>query len=143
MTKTDWKRVQQWYGQEIFELLRQQTVGVVGLGSGGGYVALALAMSGVQKFILVDDDILEAVNIVRHVADSRYVGQPKVEAVADLIWQRNPDAIIETINGRIEHHLDALDKVDVMAVGVDGEVAKFAINDACLTLWVGEAALSL
>ncbi len=129
---TDWDRVERLLGQDIMSILAQKTVGVAGVGSGGGYVALALAMTGVCNFVLLDDDTLSAANIVRHVADQRYVGQPKVDAVADLILQRNTTAQVERIYGRVEEHLDVLDRIDVLAVGVDGEGSKFAINEACL-----------
>lgn len=129
---TNWHRVEKVLGEDAFKHLRQQTVGVIGLGSGGGYVALSLAMSGVEKFILLDDDILEPANIVRHVADNRYLGQSKVEAVADLIHQRNPNAQVQAIIGRSENHLDLLEQMDLLVVGVDGEGAKFEINEACL-----------
>lgn len=129
---TNWHRVKNVLGEDAFEHLRQQTVGVIGLGSGGGYVALSLAMSGVENFVLLDDDILEPANIVRHVADNRYLGQAKVDAVADLIRQRNPNANIKAVLGRSEGHWDLLDEMDLLVVGVDGEGAKFEINEACL-----------
>jgi molybdopterin/thiamine biosynthesis adenylyltransferase len=127
-----WDRVERLIGSENLSLLATKRVGVVGLGSGGGFVAQALAMSGVRRFVLVDDDVLETGNLVRHVADRRELGRPKAEAVADLIRQRNPEAEIETRVGRIEQHLDALDHLDLLVVGVDGEQVKYKINEACL-----------
>ncbi|MEP7291733.1 MAG: ThiF family adenylyltransferase [Chloroflexota bacterium] len=127
-----WDRVERLLGSRNLELLAQKRVGVVGLGSGGGFVALSLAMSGVGRFVLIDDDRFEAGNVVRHIADLRDVGRPKVEAVADLIRQRNPDAEIAVREGRIEEHLDALDRLDLLVCGVDGENAKYVINQACL-----------
>lgn len=129
---TDWDRVERLIGAGNLARLASKRVGVVGVGSGGGFVALTLAMSGVGHFVLVDDDTLEATNVVRHVADRRYLGQPKVEAVADLIRQRNPNADVQTVNGKIESHLDLLDDLDLLIVGVDGENAKYRINEACL-----------
>lgn len=129
---TNWNRVERLLGEDTMQHLRQKTVGIVGLGSGGGYVAVALAMSGIHNFILIDDDVLEDANIVRHVADSRYLGQPKTEAVADLIRHRNPEAVIKTVQGRIEDHTELLDEMDVLAVGVDGEASKFLINEVAL-----------
>ncbi|MDZ4671651.1 MAG: ThiF family adenylyltransferase [Phototrophicales bacterium] len=127
-----WDRVERLIGKENLALLAKKRVGVVGLGSGGGFVAQSLAMSGVENFVLIDDDILEATNIVRHVADNRYLGQPKADVVADLIRQRNPKAEISTRVGRIEQHMDALDDLDLLIVGVDGEQVKYIINEACL-----------
>ena len=127
-----WERVEQLIGANNLQRLAEKRVGVVGLGSGGGFVAQSLAMSGVGKFVLVDDDSLEAGNVVRHIADRRDVGRPKTEAVANLIRQRNPDARVETYLGRIEQNLEVLDNLDILIVGVDGEGAKYAINQACL-----------
>jgi molybdopterin/thiamine biosynthesis adenylyltransferase len=129
---TDWDRVERLLGQAVLEHLQQQTVGVIGLGSGGGYVAVALAMTGVQHFVLVDNDVIDEANVVRHVADRRYLGRSKVEAVQDLILARNPAATLTTFQGRIEDNLDLLDGLDLVVVGVDTEVAKFGINAACL-----------
>lgn len=127
-----WDRVERLIGSDNLARLAQKRVGVIGLGSGGGFVAQSLAMSGVGKFVLIDDDMLEAANVTRHVADHRYVGRLKVDAVADLIRQRNPQAQVEVRQGRIEAHMDALDDLDIVIVGVDGENPKYVINDACL-----------
>lgn len=129
---TNWDRVERFFGKAALEQLRQQKVGVVGLGSGGGYAALALAMTGVQHFVLVDNDPLDDANIVRHVADRQFIGQPKVEAMQHLILARNPQAMISTYYGRIEDRFELLDDLDLLVVGVDTEVAKFGINAACL-----------
>src|SRR5687767_4391358 len=101
-----WDRVERLLGKGNLEHLAGKRVAVIGLGSGGGFVTLALAMSGVGKFVLVDDDILEQANVMRHVADSSFVGQPKAEAVAELIRRRNPNAEIDVRIGRLEANLD-------------------------------------
>lgn len=133
---TSWERIEKLLGKQALDLLAQRRVAVVGLGSGGGFVAESLAMSGVGNFILVDDDTLETGNVVRHVADLRDVGRMKVDIVADLIRARNPKANVETIQGRIENHVDILDDVDLVVVGVDGERAKYVINESCLAAGV-------
>ena len=130
-TFNHWDRIERFLGHEALMQLAGKSVAILGLGSGGGMVAVTLAMSGVGRFLLIDDDIIETTNIVRHVADLRYVGKPKVQAVADLIHQRNPKAQIEAVVGRLEDHIDRLDGVDLVIAGVDGERAKFTINEAC------------
>jgi molybdopterin/thiamine biosynthesis adenylyltransferase len=127
----NWDRVERFLGHAALAQLAQKAVAIVGLGSGGGFVAQALAMSGVGRFVLIDSDVIEPANVVRHVADLRYVGKPKVEAVADLIRHRNPQAKVETIYGRLEAHKDRLAGVDLVVVGVDGEQSKYAINGVC------------
>lgn len=129
--QSSWDRVERFLGHDALTQLAGKSVAILGLGSGGGMVALTLAMSGVGHFLLIDDDVLEPTNVVRHVADLRYLGKPKVHAVADLIAQRNPNAHVETIVGRLENHTDSLQGLDLVIAGVDGERAKFTINDVC------------
>ena len=127
-----WQRVERLIGAENLSRLAQKKVGVVGLGSGGGFVALSLAMSGVCNFVLVDNDEIEAGNVTRHVADLRNVGQNKAAAVADLIRNRNPLAVIDVREGMIEENWVCLDDVDLLVVAVDNEQVKYAINEKCL-----------
>lgn len=131
MSNSHWDRVERLLGQDALKQLANKSVAVIGLGSGGGFVALALAMSGVGRFLLIDDDTVEPTNIVRHVADGRYVGRPKVEAVAELIKTRNAQAHVETVVGRLEEHTDKLANIDLVIVGVDGEQSKYVINGEC------------
>lgn len=127
-----WARVERLIGSDNLARLAEKKVAVVGLGSGGGFVALSLAMSGVGSFVLVDGDVIDAGNVMRHVADRRYIGQNKAAAVADLIHNRNPQAEIELRPGIIEEHWNALDDVHIVVVAVDQEAVKFAINEQCL-----------
>lgn len=127
-----WERVERLIGADNLDRLAEKKVAVVGLGSGGGFVALSLAMSGLGHFVLVDNDELESGNVTRHVADLRYIGENKAAAVADLIRKRNPDARIEVREGLIEDHWDCLDDVDIVVAAVDNEQVKYAINEQCL-----------
>ncbi|MEO1289430.1 MAG: ThiF family adenylyltransferase [Chloroflexota bacterium] len=131
---TDWQRVEQYFGKANLERLAESRVGIVGLGSGGSFVALSLAMSGVGHFALVDDDELEEGNVVRHAADRRYVGWNKAKAVADLIQHRNPNVTVDVREGRIEQHMDIFDDLDIVVVAVDGEQVKYILNEALLNL---------
>lgn len=67
---------------EAFEKIK---VSIVGLGSVGSKIAVSLARIGVRDFVLVDDEILEFGNIVRHEATLADVSAHKVDMVADLI----------------------------------------------------------
>ena len=129
-----WERVERLIGPGNLDRLAEKKVGIVGLGSGGGFVALSLAMSGVANFALVDSDILEAGNVTRHVADLRYIGQNKAAAVGDLILHRNPKAVVEVREGLIEDNWDCLRDLDILVVAVDNEQVKYAINEKCLEM---------
>jgi molybdopterin/thiamine biosynthesis adenylyltransferase len=61
--------------------LEGKTIGIVGLGSVGGKVALTLARMGVRNYLLVDYDVLLPENIQRHVLDWGSIGEHKVDAV--------------------------------------------------------------
>ena len=129
-----WERVERLIGPGNLDLLAEKKVGVIGLGSGGGFVALSLAMSGVTDFVLVDNDVLEPGNVTRHVADLRHVGQNKAAAVGELIRHRNPQASIEIREGLVEDNWDCLRDLDILVVAVDNEQVKYAINEKCLEL---------
>jgi molybdopterin/thiamine biosynthesis adenylyltransferase len=78
------------------DILRDKTVLIIGLGSGGSSIAIELAKAGVGKFILVDHDRLEVANIVRHACGISDLGRYKTKAVKELILEKNPFAHIET-----------------------------------------------
>lgn len=134
MSQLNWDRVERLLGGEALAQLGQKKVAIIGLGSGGGFVASSLAMSGIQHFVLVDDDELEPHNLVRHIGGLSDLHKPKVQVAKEHILNRNPQAEIVTIQGRLEAHRDALMGVDLVISGVDGENSKFLINELCLAL---------
>ncbi|MCK6579232.1 MAG: ThiF family adenylyltransferase [Anaerolineae bacterium] len=127
-----WDRVERLIGSENLARLATRRVGVIGLGSGGSFVAVSLAMSGVKHFALIDPDVLEETNIPRHAADRRYLGWNKAEAVADLIRARVVDTDIAVFPGKFEDHPEAFAGLDLLIVAVDNENAKYRINQRCL-----------
>ena len=93
--------------------LREHRAVAFGAGALGGHVALALAESGLGVLDIVDADILNPGNVVRHVAGHWAVGSPKVAAVAAVVGHHAPWTKINTfiecprtpvdIRTRIEH----------------------------------------
>jgi molybdopterin/thiamine biosynthesis adenylyltransferase len=115
--------------------LEAKTALVVGLGSGGSAVALELAKAGIGRFILIDPDVIEEANLIRHECDARYLSWNKAEAVADLIRHRNPDALVTTVaedvfdlGSRLERRVAA---ADLVAVCTDTEASKHLLNRLC------------
>jgi molybdopterin/thiamine biosynthesis adenylyltransferase len=83
-----------------------------------------MSMSGVGNFILIDPDILESHNVVRHAGDAHYIDQPKVEVVKQLILGRNPEANVTTYQMLFHECQNAFDKADLVVVaGLGSEVA--------------------
>ena len=80
----------------------EQCAVICGCGSVGSGVALQLARSGVGRFVLVDTDCMEIHNVCRHQCDLTDVGRYKVDAVADRIYQINPQAQVKKFYMRIQ-----------------------------------------
>ena len=123
--------------EKLFDVgtLTEARVLVAGCGSGGGMVALQLAMSGLAEFVLVDDDVLEPENVIRHVCGLRHVGQKKVDALSDVLLDRNPDLKIEKHDKNIFEltDFDALvDASTVVVLATDNESSRYRVNDACV-----------
>jgi molybdopterin/thiamine biosynthesis adenylyltransferase len=121
----------------LFEvgLLKDARVLFAGCGSGGSNVALQLVMSGIRNFALFDSDVLEPENVIRHACGGRYVGQLKVDALADLLLDRNPGAQIE------KHHVDLMkcdDLVEhvressVVVLATDNDPTRYRLNELCV-----------
>lgn len=65
--------------------LRTRSVGIVGLGSVGGKMAVSLARTGVGELYLVDGDVFVPGNVSRHVLDWTSVGEHKVDAIREAV----------------------------------------------------------
>ena len=75
--------------------LEAKKVGILGAGSLGSKVAVTLARSGVQSFVLVDDDILQPGNLVRHELDAHALGAHKVHGLQERIRAVVPRAEVK------------------------------------------------
>ena len=75
--------------------LEAKKVGILGAGSLGSKVAVTLARSGVPSFVLVDDDILQPGNLVRHELDARALGAHKVHGLQERIKAVTPQAEVK------------------------------------------------
>jgi molybdopterin/thiamine biosynthesis adenylyltransferase len=117
------------------ELFAPVKVLVAGCGSGGGKVAMDLVMSGIPNFTLLDHDIIGPENVIRHVCGRRFVGRKKVEALAELLWDRNPDAKINRVEADIMTSPDIEALVagsDVVVLATDNEPSRYRINELCV-----------
>ena len=73
--------------------LQEKRIGIVGCGALGSKIAASLAASGVEKFLLIDRDIMEPENVVRHEAGVPFFGVPKVEALRQRLLSLNPNSM--------------------------------------------------
>jgi molybdopterin/thiamine biosynthesis adenylyltransferase len=123
--------------EQLFDIgaMSKARVLIAGCGSGGGAVALQLAMSGLKNFALADNDTLDIENVIRHVCGRRYVGQRKVAALADVLLDRNPNLEITLLDHDLEtwSGLDAeVDRTDVVILATDNEPTRYRLNQCCV-----------
>ncbi len=79
-------------GNDAMETLRRARVAVFGLGGVGGYVAEALARSGVGALDLIDHDTISPTNINRQIlATTHTIGQSKTLAAMDRVLSIRPE----------------------------------------------------
>ena len=82
-------------GDDGMQKLKNAHVAIFGLGGVGGYVAEALARSGVGKLTLVDHDTISLTNINRQILATRdTIGMDKVEAAAQRVKAIDPDITV-------------------------------------------------
>lgn len=94
--KEQFARTQIVYGASSMEKLYAAKVAIFGVGGVGGYVAEALARSGIGHLLLVDNDKVSVTNINRQIiALHSTIGKSKVQVMKARCLDINPDIIIE------------------------------------------------
>lgn len=116
-----------------FAALSAATVVVLGCGSVGGPVALALAESGVGRIVLIDPDTLTWANVGRHPLGAESVGFNKAQALARLIQARFPHVDVKAHPRRWEDvaraEPDLLSGCDLIVSAMGDWAAEGALNE--------------
>ena len=118
-------------GTPAIAKLQSSRVAIFGIGGVGGYVAEALARSGVGYFDLIDNDTVALTNLNRQIiATHATLGQPKVQVMAERIHAINPEAIVNVHQcfflPENAHEFDFA-QYDYIVDAVDTVAAKIAI----------------
>lgn len=126
--------------------LRKKKVTAVGY---GGFAGLArhLLRCGVERFRLIDKDVVGEENLCRQDHLPEHLGWFKTDAGAADLKRINPDVDVETVNrdfcGFREEDFEAqLGDTDLFVFATDSHAAQAHGNKACLTLgvpgvWIG------
>ncbi len=94
---TQFSRTELLIGKDGIKKLNSAKVAIFGIGGVGSFVVEALARSGVENFVLVDNDEISLTNINRQlIATHKTIGMPKVEVAKERILEINPNAKVET-----------------------------------------------
>ena len=94
-------------------------------------------MSGISQFALFDNDGLEIENVIRHACGRRYLGQRKVDAVADLLLDRNPAVSISRHDVdlmTVPALADYIRRSTVVVLATDNDKTRYHINQLCVDL---------
>lgn len=115
------------------DVLKEKTVLMLGVGSGGSTIAIELAKAGVGNFILIDPDRVEVVNMVRHVCGLSDLGRYKTKAVKDLMLDKNPYINITTYENELnwdwkKEFTAIAKKADLIYCGTDNRPSRVITN---------------
>lgn len=89
-------RMEMLFGGEALERLQRARVAIFGIGGVGGYVAEALARSGIGAFDLIDNDVVAESNMNRQIiALSSTIGRYKTDVMKERILEINPSAEVK------------------------------------------------
>ena len=121
-------------GEKGLQQLKNARVAVFGIGGVGGYVAEALARSGVGALDLVDGDKVSLSNINRQIiALHSTVGQYKAEVMAERVLDINPNIKVKayTLFYKEDAGLFDFSSYDYVVDAIDDVPAKVALIVAC------------
>jgi molybdopterin/thiamine biosynthesis adenylyltransferase len=120
------------FGREAQTRLAGLTVGIVGLGGTGSFIANELAHLGVQRFFLLDPDTVEPSNLNRIIGGepTDAEGLPKVNVAARSIRRIRPNARVEAICASVllQRYARELTSVDVVFGCTDSHGSRYVLN---------------
>ncbi len=118
-------------GHDNIDKLQKSKIIIFGVGGVGGFVAEALARSGIGGFTLVDKDTVSESNINRQIiALHSTIGKAKVQVMKERILDINPSANVKAVEcfflPRNSNQFD-FSKYDYVIDAVDNVTAKIEI----------------
>ena len=121
-------------GEEKLKSLNQKTVAVFGLGGVGSYVVEGLVRSGIENFVIIDNDKIDVTNINRQIiATTKTIGRFKVDVAEERIKEINPNVkvikyaeFVGKENENIEL-FDSIKNVDYIVDAIDTVSSKIRI----------------
>ncbi len=120
------------------QVLHAKKVLILGVGSGGSFVAVELAKAGVGEFMLVDHDRLEVANVVRHICGLSDLARFKTKAVRDQILEKNPFAKVNTLEQPVDWDSlpdlkELVRQADLVFCCTDNRASRVLVNLVCVS----------
>jgi molybdopterin/thiamine biosynthesis adenylyltransferase len=117
--------------------LQALRIAIVGCGSVGLRVALALARLGVKRIVCVDPKRTKAESILTHPILPSAIGRPKAELAAEMCRAISPTTVVEAcVTGIAEMPLSVLAGLDAMLMATDNLRAEVDAGQLALNLGV-------
>ncbi|TFF89595.1 MAG: hypothetical protein EU549_00095 [Promethearchaeota archaeon] len=118
------------------QVVKESIVFMAGCGALGCEIAKNLALVGIGKMILVDNDTIETSNLSRQMLfKPGDEGKPKAEVAAREIKKFNPFMEVETHFGLLQDvPLDVYKQCDIIIGGLDSVKARLDLNKIALRL---------
>ena len=118
-------RLRKILSDENIEKIKSKTVLIIGLGGVGGHALESIVRMGVERVIIVDNDIVDITNLNRQLISlNSNIGEKKVDAAEKRILDINPncnvikldkfidkDNILDLFKYNIDYVIDACDTV--------------------------------
>lgn len=89
------------FPKEFHQAMASARVAVAGLGGLGSHIAVMLARSGIGHLFLVDFDQVEITNLNRQAYGISHLGQPKTQALTEILREIQPYLEIKTWQGMV------------------------------------------
>ena len=131
----------QTFGYDIqWEVLRQKSCVIAGIGGLGVVSAEMLVRCGIGALYLFDKDTVEVENLNRMGFLPADVGKAKVEVITQRLQKINPDVKIHAHHGDIldwgmdETFETAVQQSDIVLMGLDNYPARMFVNQKCVNL---------
>lgn len=116
--------------------MKEKSIVIVGLGSGGSAIALELAAAGIGTLYLFDKDRLNSVNLFRHICGISDIGRKKVDAVADVIKDHLLPTTIKKYEDNIIYYPQQLRETvkfaDIVICATDDPKSREMVNYICV-----------
>jgi adenylyltransferase/sulfurtransferase len=117
------------------ETLKSSSVLIVGAGGLGSPAATYLALAGVGRIGIADDDRVDVTNLHRQpLHDTRDIGRDKAESARARMAALNPFVHVDAIRERVtrDNAIGIIESYDVVIDATDNFATRYLLNDACV-----------
>lgn len=107
------RRTELLVGERVMERAAAAKVILFGVGGVGSWCAESLVRSGIGRLTMVDFDRIDVTNLNRQVmATSRTIGQVKVDALKERLWEIDPNVAVTAVRQTYTADTAALFRLD-------------------------------